>query len=204
MLKTMLGSTPLALPLVALAPVLWHIRRTRFLASLVAVLLAGSLIEVAFFEHYAAPFTCVILILGVEAIRALQTWRVSGRRAGRFLVRALPMAALVLMFANDGLLIARHQMPDELQPANAQRDSMAEELLDQHPGRHVVFVHYTGLQSPHEEWIYNPANIDDADVIWAQDMGDENSALMNYYRGRQFWMFLPDQQPLQFTPYPAR
>jgi hypothetical protein len=202
-LKAMLGTSSFALLLIALAPVLWQARRTRLLATLLGVLLAGSLIEVAFFEHYAAPFTCIVLILGVEAIRALQTWRVSGRNVGRFLVRALPIAAFIVIFANDGLLIARHQMPDELTPINGQRDKLSEALLEQHPGKHVVFVHYTGLQSPHEEWIYNGANIDDVNVIWAQDMGGENSRLMNYYRGRQFWMLLPDQKPVRFTQYPA-
>lgn len=203
-LKAMLGTSTFALVLVALAPLLWQTRRTRFLATLLGILLAGSLIEVAFFEHYAAPFTCIVLILGVEGIRLLQTWRVSGRSVGRFLVRALPVAALIVMFANDGLLIARHQMSDEVTPINGKRDSLAANLLAQHPGKHVVFVHYTGLQSPHEEWIYNGANIDDADVIWAQDMGDENSKLIDYYRGRQFWMFLPDQKPVEFTPYSPR
>src|SRR6185437_1590341 len=202
-LKTMLGASSFALLLIALAPVLWQSRRTRFLVTLLGILLAGSLIEVAFFEHYAAPFTCIVLILGVEALRVLQTWPVSGRIVGRFLARAQPVAAFVVIFANDGLLITRHQMSHEVTPINAKRDSFVQTLLQQHGGKHVVFVHYTGLQSPHEEWIYNGANIDDADVIWAQDMGEENSKLMNYYRGRQFWMLLPDEKPVQFTPYPA-
>ena len=50
------------------------------------------------------------------------------------------------------------------------------------------------LPSPHEEWIYNPANIDAAPVIWALDLGPtENEELRRYYAGRSFWRFKPAQ-----------
>jgi hypothetical protein len=60
------------------------------------------------------------------------------------------------------------------------------------PGQHVIFVRYAGLPSPHEEWIYNPADIDAAPVIWALDMGQiENERLRRYYPGRSFRLFKP-------------
>jgi hypothetical protein len=63
-------------------------------------------------------------------------------------------------------------------------------------------VHYTGSHSPHEEWIYNLADIDAAPVIWAQDMGDaENRRLIRYYPGRAFWRFEPDESPDNLIPY---
>jgi len=201
-LKDMLGETLLVGPLIALAPLLWRQRRTRYAAALAGIMLAGSLIEVAWFPHYGAPFTAVVLLLGVEAFRALQMWRARGRRLGRFLVRALPFAAWTIMIGNDAVLITQHQTPDQVLPINSHRDDLARILLQQHPGKHVILVHYTGVQSPHEEWIYNPAGIDDSPVIWAQDMGDtENERLAASYRGRSFWLLLPDRQPLELNPY---
>ena len=48
------------------------------------------------------------------------------------------------------------------------------------------------LPSPHEEWIYNPANIDAAPVIWALDLGPtENEELRRYYAGRFFCVSSP-------------
>jgi hypothetical protein len=38
-------------------------------------------------------------------------------------------------------------------------------------------------------------------VIWAQDMGAENSKLVAYYPGRSFWMFEPDVDPALLLPY---
>jgi hypothetical protein len=202
--KGMTGDTAWVLVLIAMAPLLWRSRRTRFAAVLAIVMLVGSLIEVAWFPHYAAPFTAIVLILAVEALRSLQLWSTGGRRAGRFLVRALPAAVFVVTIANDALAIARHRTPERIQPVNSQRDALARALLERHPGKHVIFVHYTGMQSPHEEWIYNPADIDDAPVIWAQDMGNpENERLQGYYPDRSFWLFMPDIPPLQLSPYPA-
>lgn len=201
-LQMMLGETVFAVPLILLAPIMRGSRRTRFPVILGAVMLAGSLIEVTFFPHYGAPFTAVVLVLAVASLRYLQLWKPGGRRVGLFLARALPLGAFAVMIGNDALLIARHKTPDRVQAVNSQRDTVAATLLDGHPGQHVIFVRYTGTQSPHEEWIYNPADIDAAPVIWAQDMGEaENARLVSYYRGRQFWHFLPDEKPLRLTPY---
>ncbi len=74
-------------------------------------------------------------------------------------------------------------------------------MLKKGPGQHVIFVRYAGLPSPHEEWIYNPANIDAAPVIWALDMGQvENERLRRYYAGRSFWLFKPGES-MSLSPY---
>jgi hypothetical protein len=85
---------------------------------------------------------------------------------------------------------------------NGRKGAIERRLAEQPPGRHVVFVHYTGSHSPHAEWIYNPADIDAAPVIWAQDMGDsENRRLIKYYPGRAFWKFEPDESPDNLIPW---
>ena len=51
--------------------------------------------------------------------------------------------------------------------------------------------------------IYNLADIDAQTLIWAQDMGEtENRKLMDYYPGRQFWLFQPDDDIMKMTPLP--
>ena len=57
------------------------------------------------------------------------------------------------------------------------------------------------LPSPHEEWVYNPANIDAAPVIWALDLGQtENEELRRYYAGRSFWRVKPAEST-SLSPY---
>ena len=51
---------------------------------------------------------------------------------------------------------------------------------------------------PHQETTHL---VDAAPVIWARDMGrTENERLINYYAGRSFWLFEPEES-MAFKPY---
>jgi hypothetical protein len=172
---------------------------------LLAVLLAGSAIELIFYTHYAAPFTAVLLVLLMESLRRLWLWlarRVhGGRRAAQFIVFVLCGSLLGGELASNAFHVFTHSTPDEIQPVNANRTAIEKGLLASGPGEHVIFVRYTGTQSPHEEWIYNLSDIDGSRVVWAQDMGAENSKLVQYFKGRKFWLLEPDIDPRNVRPY---
>ncbi len=195
LLRYYYGNLIWLLPMSASLVFLLRSRRTRFPAILVGAVAAASLIEVWWYVHYGAPFLAVLLILAAQSLRYLRRWKYDGREPGRFLVNAMPVAVLLVMIASEGEAIARQQTPDQIQAKRApvaQKESIEQELLITRPGRHVILVNYTGLQSSHEEWIYNPANIDAASVIWALDLGQtENEKLRRYYAGRSFWLFKP-------------
>ena len=40
--------------------------------------------------------------------------------------------------------------------------------LESKPGRHLVLVRYAPEHSPHEEWVYNRANLDGSRILWAR------------------------------------
>jgi hypothetical protein len=204
LLRFYYGNLIWLLPLVVFMPFLWRSRRTRFAAVLVAVIGAASLIEVWWYPHYGAPFLAALLILVAQSMRYLWQWKYGGRETGRFLVSAMPVAVLLMMVASEAQAIATHRTADQIQAKNAQnaqKGSMERELLEKQPGQHVIFVNYAGLVSPHEEWIYNPANIDAAPVIWALDLGQvENERLRRYYAGRSFWLFKPAES-MSLIPY---
>jgi len=111
-----------------------------------------------------------------------------GKPAGRFVVRALCGSVIGVGLAARAVRVYQGRRPDRIQAVNARKSGIENDLLERHTGRHVIFVRYTGTQSPHEEWIYNMADIDAQPVIWAQDMGAENSRLVAYYPDRSFWM----------------
>ena len=97
--------------------------------------------------------------------------------------------------------VYRGRTQDRFLAVNGRKRGVETDLLANHPGKHVIFVRYTGTHSPHEEWIYNLADIDTQPVVWAQDMGWENSKLVAYYPDRSFWMFEPDVDPGYLQPY---
>jgi len=201
LLRHYYGNLIWLLPLVVFTPFLWRSKRTRFAAILVAVIGAASVIEVWWYPHYGAPFAAALLILAAQSMRYLRQWKYDGREMGRFLVTAMPVAVLLVMVASEAQGIATHRPTNQVQASNAQKESVEQKLLETRPGQHVIFVRYSGMQSPHEEWVYNPADIDAAPVIWAQDMGKlENERLLHYYAGRSFWLFKPGES-MSLSPY---
>jgi len=204
MLRFYYGNLIWLLPVVACASFLWGSRRTRFALILTVIIGVASLIEVWWYPHYAAPFLAALLILVAQSMRYLRQWEYHGQDVGRFLVNAMPVAAFVLMIASEAEAIVTHGTTDQTQAANvqiAQKGGIEQELLKKQSGQHVIFVSYAGLPSPHEEWVYNPANIDTAPVIWALDLGPaENEKLRRYYAGRSFWRFKPAES-MSLSPY---
>ncbi|MFE4107947.1 hypothetical protein [Almyronema epifaneia] len=78
------------------------------------------------------------------------------------------------------------------------------EVLTALPGKDVVIVRFNPQTSYKEAWVYNPADIDSATIIFANDLGDEaNRQLLDYYLERQFWLqtFDAQGQPLPIQPY---
>jgi hypothetical protein len=70
-------------------------------------------------------------------------------------------------------------------------------------GQHLVIVRYSPDHWAHEEWVYNKADIDASQIVWARDMGTEgNRDLLTYYPHRSQWLFEPDKS-LNVVPYPA-
>jgi len=204
LLRFYYGNLIWLLPLAVFMPFLWRSRRTRFATILVTAIGAASLIEVWWYPHYAAPFTAALLILVAQSMRYLRQWNYGGRQPGRFLVSAMPVAVLLVMVASEAQAIATHRTADQEQAKNAQvaqKERIEKQLLKKRSGQHVIFVRYAGLPSPHEEWIYNAADIDAAPVIWAQDLGHiENERLRRYYAGRSFWLFKPAES-MNLSPY---
>jgi len=194
-LDAVLGYSVWILPALAFLPWLMRSRKGRWLAGLAALMVAASFFEVNLFAHYPAPFVPVFVILAVFGLRQL---------GAAVPAAVLPLVLLLVGYrtAVDGWRVLNENTPDRFKSLNAGKSRLEHELEESHPGRHVVFVRYSVPRSPHEEWIYNRADIDGAAVIWAHDMGDgENRKLMAYYSGRQFWSFDPDLPSASIAPY---
>jgi hypothetical protein len=75
--------------------------------------------------------------------------------------------------------------------------------LAQVSGKQLVFVRYWPQHMFQQEWIYNAADIDGAQIVWARDLGPaENETLRSYYPGRTVWLLEPDARPPKLVPYP--
>jgi hypothetical protein len=181
--------------------------KTRYLLMVCAATIIAELLAVPANPHYAAPVTAAFYALVMMAMQRIRRWRVNGRRAGVLLVRAIPIAAVALLLLRTAIPIFHLDIANSSAPwtwcspwnqliPRAQVESKLRNL----PGGHVVLVHYASESK--EGWVANSADIDDSQIVWANDMGPSmNEELIRYFAGRHVWVIYPDQNPIQLSPY---
>jgi hypothetical protein len=79
--------------------------------------------------------------------------------------------------------------------------------LKHQDGRHLVIVRYGRKHSPHQEWVYNEADIDRSRVVWAREMDlIRNRALLEYFKDRHAWLLSVDDdaEAPHLVPYTER
>jgi hypothetical protein len=165
------------------------------LAAGATLLLGVTALFTAAYPHYLAPAVGLLIVLLMEACRAIST-RPTGRRIGALLVAgtaAAEVAYFVISTVNPHLMAYRSS---EALMAFSERRVELEAQLDAHTGRDVVFVKYGPGHSFHQEWVYNGADIDGSEIIWARDMGaGGNQGLLAYYADRNAWLMTVSGAP---------
>lgn len=173
------------------------LRRDRVLLATLVFFLLGYSIETWNFPHYTAPLYPVLLILMMRGFERLRSWRLRGRPAGLFLTRAMPTAAIALL----ALPVSSVVWGVPSKPESAIQESccsinysrLRTEVIAQltaAPGPHLVLVR-DGPQNPmHAELVYNPPDIDHAEVVWARRLSPEQDQdLQRYFADRRVWEF---------------
>ena len=147
-----------------------------------------------FFDHYVAAYSCLWVALATSGVRELWMWR---GRVGRIL--ALFSVLAVVFVATGQMSAARENVPSR--SPETQWDFAAR--LRQQEGKDLVFVRYSDTHDFHKEWVYNEANIDSAEIVWAREIDPgSDRALIEYFNGRQVWVLEPDRTPIALYPYP--
>lgn len=196
------GSTFFWWGAIFLLPAIPFVFRDRKMRLPVLTFLLGTaayLSSIWSFPHYAAPLTCVIFVLLVQAIRHLRVIRPSGRPVGR----ALSWAILCLLVADVSFSV-RHHICDPLEwtcEGDPSRALIADKLSHT-PGKHLIMVRYDEDHNLHDEWVYNGAEIDNAKVLWARELDSaQNAKLFAYFKDRQIWLVEPDSDNTELILY---
>jgi hypothetical protein len=197
----------LTLPLLMLP---WTIRsrKLRPLLYIVVIMFGINTLQLMAYPQHVAGMTGIFYLLLVGGLRQLC------RQAHlRNLMPERVMAGLALCVAiGAGLSLFMeplHFMPSSFWewthwPYRDARAALATRL-EQLPGQHVIFVRYGAAHNAHEEWVYNAARIDRSKVVWANAMNwKDDTALRNYYKNRQAWIFEPDTDPSSFLPFTSK
>ena len=147
--------------------------------------------------HYAAPVTGAVFLALLYSVRHFRNsqsaYAVWGSRA-LAIVLAVWMISPIAETLRDPFMVNPHSsgpeavdsaelaLPSQIQRARIQSD------LSARSGKQLIIVHYPRGVVPAQEWVYNDADIDHSQVVWARDMGYlKNQELLNYFPDRQAW-----------------
>jgi hypothetical protein len=186
-------------------------RSVRVLLLVLVVFIAGTELAIFYNPHYSAPLTGLILALILFAIRRIRIWN----KSGVFLSRAIPLAcAIIFAFrvAATPLHIPKSKYSTyywdeffELHPKGWFPRAQLQTALAKVPGNQLVIVCYGQQHDPFPDWVYNDADIEHSQIIWARDMGPaKNQELLDYYNDRKVWLLEADASPPGLTKYVSR
>jgi hypothetical protein len=199
---------PALTPPLVIAVVAWRDRKMRFFLVLSLSVGFALAIEWWGFPQYAAPVTAALYVVILQGLRHLHT--AVGRRTAdahrRDLVFLVPVVVIVMIavrFALPMLSIAPMPTWPSVWAAGGNGSSgrfTVEKWLKNRSGKHLVLVRYVDHdndQSIHDEWVYNRANIDDSQIIWARELDEEhNRKLLDYFKDRKIWLCTSDDRRL--------
>jgi hypothetical protein len=174
-----------------------HNRWMRFAILTLVVFTVGLLTATYTWAHYSAPAACLLLLLFLQALRRLGTWRSDGRRGGRNIAKA----AVVLATAFFALTTCR-MVGSWTESGFAYRRARILADLRSSDERDLVVVRYSANHNYHQEWVYNDADIDSSPVVWAREMDQEQmTQLIDYYGDRRVWLLEADKENPRPVPY---
>ena len=186
----------LTIPLLML-PCLWRSARARFLLIVIAVTGLGLIIEWWARAHYAAPAAAAGYALVMHGCRYL---RCITRRARWQHTGSVILAVGLGIFATQVAIAFKNAIHRYSSPSSTnsmQQRAELERRLEAEGGKHLVLVRYTDHnQTPaiHHEWVYNGADIDNSQIVWARESDEErNRQLLEYFKDRHVWLVNPDE-----------
>ena len=147
----------------------------------------------AWYPQQSASETVLIVLLVVEGWRRMRTWRPA---LSRSLALGFSIAVILL-----GIGLARRPFRFEhiwdtmkVEP-NARETAIRR--LENTPGKHLVFVHYTANHPWYDEWVFNGADIPNSRIVFARACSAESDrALAAAMSDRTVWIANPDKPPL--------
>lgn len=190
----------LTIPLVMLP---WSIRdrRIRFPLIVGALFVFGLSVETWTMPHYFAPATGVLYLVILQSTRHLRLWVWRGKQVGEELVRAIPIICIAMIVVRLVAVTAHAQIEPAWPRGNWTRVHLIDRLKRE-PGRQLVIVRYGPGHVVDDEYVYNSADIDSAQIVWARDMGPaQNEDLIHYFPDRHVWLVQPDESPPRLLPY---
>lgn len=184
--------------LIALLGLPWLLRKPRYrvvLAILVPVYLAAMATPWSW-PQYFAPALPLLLLLFLGGL--FEIWNRTRRRpAMRFSIQVVTPILFLIWFAflfTFSVKAAKFGWARD-------RVAVQKQLLDSE-GRDLVLVRYVDDHNSRHEWVYNAAEINASEIVWAREMSvDRRRKLLEYFSDRKVWIVDADADPPIIRPF---
>jgi hypothetical protein len=165
--------------------------------------------------HYAAPLTSCYFLLIAEGMRYFLASRKTRlqRKIVIYLLVFLSSFSVMYKWWDE---ITEKRAPKEIPQVNLNLTEPAEfkipermtflkpvleETALKSPDNYLILMSYDKTYSVHDEVVYNRADLENAKIIWATDLGPEkNQALLEHYRDRKVLVFYLRGGNFKITP----
>jgi hypothetical protein len=183
-------------------PALWLTLRDRRmrLPVIALVLVAAATFAVVWSNaHYAAPATCIVILLYLQSLRHLRLMQWKNWRWGA----ALASASVLLLLADTTTAVIRKECDTFYWSCQGDISRLTiQRKLESLPGKHLVMVRYSDDHNIHDDWVYNGAEIDSAKVVWGREIdAEQDGKLFAYFQDRKVWLVTPDTDNTYLEPY---
>ena len=199
----------LAIPVLFFLPrVLRNRKRTFKLLLVILILVCTSAGMVAKAQtHYFSTLTSLVVLLAVLGLRTLVgLFKQTGLKMVYVLIAVQLLINMLVDVRVPGNLLS-YGVP--LQGQGIALKSYTREqfinVLMQKGGQHLVLVNDEPNHIFHNEWVYNGADIDKEQIVWARSMDEkDNAKLLAYFKDRQAWRITVNREEYQYKKYYQR
>jgi len=171
-------------------------REARSIGMVVTVCFIALFAESWEHSQYFAPAAGACLLFSLMVLRRLRAVSWNGFPFGLALTRTLVIVVIITFAYFFRLASQKHS-----EGWYDQRALLVESLKKQ-GGKNLILVRYSPNYEPEVEWVFNSADIDSSQVVWAHDMGEaQNKELLAYFKDRTVWLLSVGLGSCTFTPY---
>lgn len=180
------------------------------------MVLAGDALTCWWHPHYPAPAAPLFFLCVLSGLR--QIFLIFGPKKRSF--GTLVLVSFFAFWATEFIIQSRDirfaaLKPFQRKPPPGTKLSSHDWAAERHEifrhlaktgEKHLIIVRYGPFYPFHREWVYNAADIDGSEVVWARDRGEEkNRELVNYFKDRKIWVLeaMTPNQPGRLLPYPG-
>jgi uncharacterized membrane protein YciS (DUF1049 family) len=175
----------------------WKRPETLLAIALSLLVVALSITGTRAWPHYMAPAVGLFVYLVMQGFWSLQTIAIKRFRIGYY----LSILILTVFFVNSTYTLYRVVDKGPMFSRSNVRLKIIRYLLKE-DGKDLVFVRYGRKHNVHSEWVYNGADIDNSEIVWARELSPQrNQHLRKYFTDRRVWLILADKNPVRVIAY---